>query len=146
MHLRAPFAQKVCKGSAEVHKCAWKGAQGCTRVRKGVQMCTKGAQRECKGVRMCAKGVQRECKGVQMCAKRCTKVCKGVQGVCRCAKGAEGCASVRTGAQKGAQVGPEPGQSGRVVRVWWVQAQCRESQKSKIFESVPVLTGLTTKI
>ena len=73
------------------------------------------------------------------------KVHMGAWKVCgRCAKGAwrcvEGVQREHGGAQKGVQVGPEPGQIGRVVRVWWVQAQCREIEKktSKFFENMPV--------
>jgi len=128
-------AQKVCKGSTEVRECAWKGAQGCAKVRKGARMCTKGAQRECKGAQGCArvrecaqKGAQwctKVCEGVRMCTKRCAIVRK------RCARCAEVHERECRGARKGAQVGPEPGQIGQVVRVWWVQAQCRESQRSR---------------
>ncbi len=128
-------ARKVCKGSTEVRECAWKGAQGCAKVRKGARMCTKGAQRECKGAQGCArvrecaqKGAQwctKVCEGVRMCTKRCAIVRK------RCARCAEVHERECRGARKGAQVGPEPGQIGQVVRVWWVQAQCRESQRSR---------------
>src|SRR5260370_32098080 len=47
--------------------------------------------------------------------KYCTGVCK------RCTEGVQ---RVHRGAQKGAQMGPKPGRSGQVERVWWVQAQC----------------------
>src|SRR5260370_1106223 len=118
-------AQKVCKGSTEVHECAWKGAQGCAKVRKGARMCTKGAQREHKGAQGCTRVCECAQKGAQMCAKRCAIVCK------RCARCAQVHKRERGGARKGAQVGPEPGQIGWVVRVWWVQAQCRESQRRR---------------
>ncbi len=59
-----------------------------------------------------------------MCAKRCT----------RCA---QVCERESGGVRKGAQVGPEPGQIGRVVQVWWVQAQCRESQRSRKISKNP---------
>src|SRR5258708_161745 len=95
--------RKVCKGSTEVRECAWKGAQGCAKVRKGARMCTKGAQRECKGAQGCAR--VREC--AQKGAQWCTKVCEGVR---MCTKRS---AIVRK----------------RCAR--WVQAQCRESQRSR---------------
>ena len=86
-----------------------------------------------KGVRRCANVHGKVHKGAQRCADVHERCAKGVQ---RCAnvhkkvhKGAQRCASVCGSARKGAQVGPEPRQSGRVVRVWWVQAQCREIEK-----------------
>ncbi len=57
--------------------------------------------------------------------KGCTRVCR------KCTEGAQ---RVCGGVWKGAQMGPEPGQSGQVgwvERVWWVQAQyTKRSKKS----------------
>src|SRR5258708_5105013 len=69
------------------------------------------------------------------------KVHMGAWKVCgRCAKGAwrcvEGEQREHGGAQKGVQVGPEPGQSGRVGRGWWLYAACRERQKSRKFSKI----------
>ena len=50
------------------------------------------------------------------CAGVCKRCMEGVQRVCR-------------GAQKGAQMGLKPRQSGRVEQVWWVQAQCTKRSK-----------------
>src|SRR5258706_10373197 len=86
----------------------------------------------------------RGAKGAWMCEKRCTKVNKGARGcmnVCeKVRNSAQKVHKVHAGVQKarkGAQVGPEPGQSGWVVRVWWVQAQCRESQRSRKISKNP---------
>src|SRR5258708_3341061 len=126
----------------------------CTRVRKGARMCAKGAQRECKGAQMCAKRCTKVHKGVRGCANVCGKVRNSVQKVCKVRAGAQ---KVRKGAQVCAEVrrrvcrwGWSPGRVGR----WCGCGGCRPSAEKvkevekfrKILKSVPVLTGLTTKI
>ena len=112
--------RKVHMGARKVRGRCAKGVRRCANVHGKVH---KGAQRCADVHERCAKGVQR----CAMVRKRCT----------RCTQVHE---RERRGAQKGAQVGPEPGQIGRVVRVWWVQAQCRKIEKktSKFFENMPV--------
>src|SRR5258708_39114342 len=61
-------AQKVCKGSAEVRECVWKGAQGCAKVCEGAQMCVK----------RCAIVHQRYARCMQVC-ERCGQVHKCAQ-------------------------------------------------------------------
>src|SRR5258708_3886454 len=95
-------------------------------------------------------GVQREHGGVQMCVERCAIVCRrcarcmqvckrhgrGHNWARRCA---EGCAG-------GARAWAEWGGGAGVVGAGPVQRKSKVENFRKIFESVPVLTGLTTKI
>src|SRR5258708_4633042 len=112
----------------------------------------------------CAEGVQREHGGAQMCVERCTRVRKGAQGCAKVHKGARMCAKrcaiVRKRYARCTQMHERCGQVhkwgrslGRVGG-WCGCGGCRPSAEKvkkvenfrKIFESVPVLTGLTTKI
>src|SRR5258708_7659406 len=153
-------ARKVCKGSTEVHECAWKGAQGCAKVHRCAQKVHKGSAK----VRKCAqKGAQRcakVCKGAQMCAKRCTKVRKGVRGCVnvreKVRNSAQKVCKVHTGTQKawkGVQVCAEVhrrvhrwGRSPGRVGGWCGCGGCRPSAEKvkevekfrKILKSVPV--------
>src|SRR5258708_17246663 len=126
-------AQKVCKGSTEERECAWKGAQGCT---KGVQRCVNVH----KGARGCANVREKVCNSAQ-------KVRKVHAGAQKARKGAQVCAEVRGRVCRW-------GRSLGRVGGWCRCGGCRPSAEKvkevekfrKILESVPVLTGLTTKI
>src|SRR5258708_4115794 len=81
--------RKVCKGSAEVCECAWKGAQGCTKVHGCARKVCKGSAKVHEGVQMCAK----RCAIVHKRCARCVQVHKRRGRVRKCARRcAEGCA------------------------------------------------------
>src|SRR5258706_10697905 len=90
-----------------------------------------GAQKVCG---RCAKGAERCMEGCAKGAWRCTEGC--AKGAWRCAEGCAGGAGARAEWAGGAGV----------VGAGPVQRKSKVENFRKIFESVPVLTGLTTKI
>src|SRR5258708_552894 len=138
---------KVHMGARKVRGRCAKGAQRCAnvhgKVHKGAQRCADVCER-CTKVRKGARGCANVCEKVRNSAQKVCKVCAGAQKV---RKGAQVCAEVRGRVHRW-------GQSLGRVGGWCGCGGCRPSAEKvkevekfrKILKSVPVLTGLTTKI